>query len=288
MSDRGPTPPSSEAAAPFPEQPTASAPHPAPSAEPSTPLPARSPEPSAPHPASSAEPSTPHPASSAGPSTAPGQPFEINDRPFSLTGQDQDQIDQYGEADPARRPKSRVRRIVLLSLLGVGVAGAAALLFAGWQISSQKDATLTAPTRIGSLTLDESEDGKSTADYLQTALAAEVSLDKTVGAVYSDTAKNNVLFLGGTGLIWSPEKDLDTTFGLISDKQGAVTGLHKVDAGRLGGVMKCGTTKSDNGDLAVCGWSDHGSVALAMFPGHSENESAALLLQIRDAAEKRS
>ena len=266
MSDRGPTPPSSEAAAPFPEQPTASAPHPAPNPEPSTPL----------------------PAPSAEPSTASAQPFEINDRPFSLTGQDQEQLDQYGEAGPAGRPKSRVRRIVLLSLLGVGVAGAAALLFTGWQISSQKDATLTAPTRIGSLTLDQSEDGKSTADYLQTALAAEVSLDKTVGAVYSDTAKNNVLFLGGTGLIWSPEKDLDTTFGLISDKQGAVTGLHKVDAGRLGGVMKCGTTKSDNGDLAVCGWSDHGSVALAMFPGHSENESAALLLQIRDATEKRS
>ena len=142
------------------------------------------------------------------------------------------------------------------------------------------------PVRCTSSTT--SEDGKSTADYLQTALAVEVSLDKTVGAVYADPAKNNVLFLGGTGLIWSPEKDLNTTFGLISDKQGAVTGLHKVDAGNLGGVMKCGTTKSDNGDLAVCGWADHGSVALAMFPGHSEQESAALLLQIRDATEKRS
>jgi hypothetical protein len=172
-------------------------------------------------------------------------------------------------------------------LLGVGVAGAAALLYAGWQVSSQKDATLTAPARIGSLTLDESEDGKSTADYLQTALAAEVSLDKTVGAVYSDTTKNNVLFLGGTGLIWSPEKDLDTTFGLISDKQGAVTGLHKVDAGSLGGTMKCGTTKSDNGTLAVCGWADHGSLALAMFPNQPESAAAPLLRTIRDATQKR-
>lgn len=217
-----------------------------------------------------------------------GQPFEITDQPFSLTGFGPDQTDEDHDGDGAPRPKSRVRRIVLLSLLGVGVAGAAALLYAGWQVNSQKDATLTAPAQIGSLTLDQSEDGKSTADYLQSALAAEVSLDKTVGAVYSDSAKNNVLFLGGTGLIWSPEKDLDTTFGLISDKQGAVTGLHKVDAGELGGTMKCGTTKSDNGDLAVCGWADHGSVALAMFPGHTEKESATLLLQIRDATQKRS
>jgi hypothetical protein len=256
MSDRGSTHPSSDADTPIPEQPAASSPRPAADGE---------------------------------PSVDPGRPFEINDRPFSLTGdQDQDQPHEYGEADAARRPKSRVRRIVLLSLLGVGVAGAAALIYTGWQISSQKDATLTTPAQIGALTLDVSEDGKSTADYLQTALTAEVSLDKAVGAVYADAAKNNVLFLGGTGLIWSPAKDLDTAFGLISDKQGAVTGLHKVDAGRLGGTMKCGTTKSDDGDLAVCGWADHGSVALAMFPGHSETESAALLLQIRDATEKRS
>jgi hypothetical protein len=249
MSDRGSTHPSSDADAPLAESPAASSPLPA--------------------------------------ETGP-QPFEINDRPFSLTGLDQDETDQGGDENDARRPRSKVRRIVLLSLLAVGLAGAAALLYAGWQISSQKDATLTAPARIGSLTLDDSEDGKSTADYLQTALAAEVNLDKTVGAVYTDAAKNNVLFLGGTGLIWSPEKDLDTTFSLISDNQGAVTDLHKVDAGALGGTMKCGTTKSDDGDLAVCGWADHGSVALAMFPGHSAKESAALLLQIRDAAQKRS
>ena len=250
MSDRGSTHPSSDADAAFTEPPAASSPRPAQSDE--------------------------QPA-------APGRPFEINDQPLSLTRTDQDETDD----DRSPRPKSRVRRIILLSLLAVGVAGAGTLIYAGWQISSQKDATLATPAQIGSLTLDQSEDGKSTADYLQTALTAEVSLDKAVGAVYADTAKNNVLFLGGTGLIWSPEKDLDTAFGLISDKQGAVTGLHKVDAGALGGTMKCGTTKSDDGDLAVCGWADHGSVALAMFPGHSTADSAALLLQMRDATEER-
>jgi hypothetical protein len=217
------------------------------------------------------------------------QPFEINDRPFSLTGFDEDRTDQGQDEneDETKHRRSKVRRTVLAALLAVGLAGAAALLYAGWQISSQKDATLTAPAQIGSLTLDESEDGRSTADYLQTALAAEVDLDKTVGAVYADAARNNVLFLGGTGLIWSPEKNLDAALGLIADNQGPVTGLHQVDAGELGGTMKCGTTKSDDGDLAVCGWADHGSVALAMFPGHSTSESATLLLKIRDATESR-
>jgi hypothetical protein len=181
-----------------------------------------------------------------------------------------------------------VRRILLTALLAIGLAGAAALAYAGWQIGSQKDATLTTPATIGPLHLDESEDGRSTADYLQTALAAEVDLDKVIGAVYLDGTSKNVLFLGGTGLIWTPETDLDAAFSLIADNEGAVTGVHKVDAGKLGGTMKCGTTKSDDGDLTVCGWSDHGSLALAMFTNRSESDSATLLRQVRDAAQKRS
>jgi hypothetical protein len=221
------------------------------------------------------------------------QPYEPAEEPFELSAEEPFELGVMGAADDdapevaARHPRSRVRRIVLSSLLAVGVAGAAALGYAAWQITSQKDATLTLPARIGSLSLDDSEDGKSTADYLQTALAAEVKLDKTVGAVYTDDADKSVLLLGGTGLIWTPESDLDTAFGLIADAQSAVTGLHEVDAGPLKGTMKCGVTKSDDTDLTVCGWADHGSLALAMFPDRSEADSAKLLRQIRDTTEKR-
>ena len=58
-------------------------------------------------------------------------------------------------------------------------------------------------------------------------------------------------------------------------------------AGKLGGTMKCGTTVTDDGNMSVCGWADHGSLALAMFPNRSQDESAKLLVQIRDASQKR-
>ena len=209
------------------------------------------------------------------------QPFEIGE-PFNLTVQD--------DGKPAAtepKPRSRVRKILLTALLAIALAGAGTLGYAGWQVLSQKNATLTTPGQIGTLTLDQSDDGKQTADYLQTALSAEVNLNKAVGAVYNDGTSGSVLFFGGTATIWSPEKDLDTAFGLISDKQGAVIGLHKVDPGKFGGTMKCGTTKSDDGNLSVCGWADHGSLALAMFPSRSEPASATLLRQIRDATQKR-
>jgi hypothetical protein len=188
-------------------------------------------------------------------------------------------------ADPKSRPRTRV--LIMAPLLAVALAGAGALGYAAYQIISEKDAKLSTPAQISGLRLDDSEDGKSTADYLRTALAAEVDLDETVGAVYRDDLGKNILLFGGTTLFWTPEDDLDTAFNLISDNAGAVTGLHDVPAGDLGGTMKCGTTKSDDGELPVCGWADHGSLALAMFPSRTVAEAPTLMRDIRNAVETR-
>ncbi len=205
--------------------------------------------------------------------------MEIAADPFSLTESAEQQPEE-------RKPQSRTRTIVLGSLLAVGLAGASVLGYVGWQISSQKDATLTVPAKVAGLTVDSSDDGRSTADYLQTALSADVDLDHAVGAVLTD-GSGDVLFFGGTTLFWTPEDDLTTAFGLVSDDQGAVTDLHDVPAGPLGGTMKCGTTEADGAEMPVCGWADHGSLALAMFPGRTVDDSARLLRDIRTASQTR-
>jgi hypothetical protein len=205
-------------------------------------------------------------------------PVEITPEPFALA-------EPTGERTSG--PRSRTRTIVLSSLLAVGLAGASVIGYAGWRIASQKDATLAVPTKVAGLTVDDSEDGRATGDYLQTALSAEVALDDAVGVVLTDESGKDVLFFGGTTLIWMPESDLKTAFGLISDEQGAVTGLHDVPAGPLGGTMKCGTTRSSGADMPVCGWADHGSLALAMFPDRTEADAATLFEEIRSAAQKR-
>lgn len=214
-----------------------------------------------------------------------GRTFELSDDPFPLTGSD-DEGDDRGRT-PQR--SSRTKRIVLAGLLAIGVAGAAVIGTSAVRIVNQKDASLVAPPEVGTLRIDRSENGLQTADYLSTALSADVDLDRSIGAVYTDggTSERGVLFFGGTTLIWTPEADLDTAFNLIADDQGAVTGLHDVDAGELGGTMKCGATESPEGDISVCGWADHGSLALAMFPNRTEDESAQLLLDIRNAAQTR-
>ncbi|GAA0474860.1 hypothetical protein Ade02nite_40780 [Paractinoplanes deccanensis] len=219
--------------------------------------------------------------------TAESRPIDIGtvDRPEPAFADDLPPGEEA--ADEKSRRRVPARRIALGVVLAVGLAGAVAFGRTGWQIYTQKDATLSAPAQIGGLTLDDSASGQETAEYLRTALAAEVELDKAVGAVYRDTAGKNVLFLGGTNLFWTPSDDLDTAFGLISDNEGAVTGLHDVDAGPLGGTMKCGNTKTEDGALTVCGWADHGSLAMAMFPDRTEPEAATLFREIRSTAQTR-
>ncbi|GAA3947016.1 hypothetical protein Aau02nite_69080 [Amorphoplanes auranticolor] len=206
--------------------------------------------------------------------------MEIAADPFPLT-------ESAGEEKEERKPRSRTKTIVLSAMLAVGLAGASVLGYVGWRIASQKDATLTVPANVAGFTVDSSDEGRNTAEYLQTALSADVQLDRAVGAVFTDGSANDILFFGGTTLFWTPEDDLVTAFDLVSDEQGSVTGLHDVPAGPLGGTMKCGTTKADDTDMPVCGWADHGSLALAMFPGRTVEDSAKLLSEIRSAAQTR-
>ncbi len=222
------------------------------------------------------------PAGPSGPGATESQPIEVGNGPFGLTGSDDDQ-------PTGKTPPSRTRTIVMSILLAVTLAGVGVIGYTAWRISSQKDATLTAPKQVAGLTIDESDDGRQTAEYLATALSADVDFDKAVGAVYTDPAAagRSVLFFGGTTLIWTPGSDLDTAFELVGDDQGAVTGLRDVDPGALGGAMRCGSTKSDDGDLTVCGWADHGSLALALFPNRPLDDSAALLREIRSATQTR-
>lgn len=198
--------------------------------------------------------------------------------------------EEEGQEQKPAAKRRRTKAIVLGSLLVVGLAGAAVVGTAGWRILQQKDATLDTPSEVAGLRLDSSERARTTADYLRTAISARIDLDESIGAVYADpaSADRSVLVFGGTTLLWSPEKDLDSLFDVLSDDTGEVTGLKEVSAGDLGGVMKCGESTSPDGAMSVCGWADHGSVVIAMFPGRGQDDSATLLRTIRDTIQTRS
>jgi hypothetical protein len=192
-------------------------------------------------------------------------------------------------SEAGHRPWSRRRKVVLGGLLAAAVAAVAVSGPTAWQVITQRDARLTVPASVAGLARDNSSNAADTIDYLRTGLVTDVQLDRTVGAAYRDPADHNrsVLLVGGTALIWRPGSELDSALTLLSDSGGGLTGVHDVDAGGLGGTMKCGSTTLDQQTLAVCGWADHGSLALAMFPGSGVDEAADLLRRIRPAVQSR-
>jgi hypothetical protein len=184
----------------------------------------------------------------------------------------------------------RPRNLVLISLgvvllLVIGIFGPTA-----WEVWAERDVHIATPARINSLELDDSQGAHDTVDYMQNAIKTSVTLDRTTGAVYAESSgdSKSVVFVGGTGTLVTPNEALDKSFGLITDEAGGVDGVHEVEAGPLGGTMKCGTTTTDGNGMAVCGWADHGSLGIAMFPNRKVDESAELLRTMRKAMQTRS
>jgi hypothetical protein len=188
---------------------------------------------------------------------------------------------------PAARKPQRLWILAAILAAAVLVIGA----FFGpttMRVIAQKDATLAMPDTIGNLTRDDSDAAKATATDLVTALRASIELDASQGAVYSNEDQTVMLF-GGTTLLWNPEQELDTVLTLMEDKdEQGLRDLKMVDPGPLGGIMKCGLSEALSASaMAICGWADHGSIALALFPAHTADEAAALLRDLRAASLKR-
>ncbi|HTF07734.1 MAG TPA: hypothetical protein VK659_06125 [Asanoa sp.] len=214
----------------------------------------------------------------------PGDPIDVTPPVWAASP------DAPEEDDGPRPPMSRRRKIVLGSVAVVVLAGLLGVGIWGGGIISQQDTTMSTPTKVAGLTRDNSSEAEATAEDLRAAFAAGIDLNGSVGAVYTDPAGANrsVLFFGGTALLWSPAKDLDTLFKLIGDESGEVAGVHEVPAGDLGGVMKCGTTPvDDGGSMAVCGWADHGATGMALFPSRSPEEAGKLMREMRGAVQSR-
>lgn len=197
------------------------------------------------------------------------------------------------EVVPDQPPRSRpIRRVALIG----AAALAAVLLVVGilygptmWQVFQQRNTTISTPAQVAGLELDQSDDAKSTAEYIRDAIASSTSLSKSVGGVYAAPGdkSHSVMFVGGTAHLWKPTDVLNDVFKTITDDTGGVRNIRDIAPGSFGGVMRCGTTATQDGDMPVCGWADHGCVAVALFPGRSLDDAEKLMRDFRPVVQRR-
>jgi hypothetical protein len=194
--------------------------------------------------------------------------------------------DEYDEDKPTRKPRKR------WIFLGVLAAMAAMVLIMVsptlLRVMAQNGATLTMPEKVGQLTRVEGPSAQTSANNLVTMLRAAIDLERSEGAIYTDDNDQIIMLFGGTALLWNPEQELDAVLNLMLDNdEEAIRGMTTVDAGPLGGVMKCAPTDDQVVVTAICGWADHGSIALAVFQGRSHEEAAKIMRELRAASLQR-
>jgi hypothetical protein len=147
-------------------------------------------------------------------------------------------------------------------------------------------ASITADADVPGLSRSTDANRQQVADQLLGAVESEQWDEESVSVLYTDQRQRGATLLATTRFVFDPEKDLTASFTRLSDRL-KIREDAAVDAGDLGGHQRCGTGTLNGRTVAVCGWADHGSLAVLVTAGRSVPETAALLGTVRGAVLKR-
>jgi hypothetical protein len=197
-------------------------------------------------------------------------------------------VNPYPYAAPPAAPRRRRRRwpwwLLFWFLAAVACCGGATL----WArpFTEEYPASIAAEADVPGLTHSTDSARQKTADQLLGKVESEQWDEGSLSVLYTDNRQRGATLLATTRFIWNPKKDLTARFAdLTGDLK--TTGDAEVDAGPLGGYKRCGTGTLSGRTVAVCGWADHGSLAVGVFGNRSVDESSTLLDTIRGAVLKR-
>ena len=191
----------------------------------------------------------------------------------------------YGSPPPAPRRRRRWPWWLLFWFLAAVACCGGATLWAR-PFTDEYPASIAAEADVPGLTRSKDAARQKTADALLGKVESEQWDEASASVLYTDNRQRGATLLATTRFIWNPEKDLTARFAdLTGDLK--ITGDAEVDAGPLGGYKRCGTGTLSGRTVAVCGWADHGSLAVAVFGSRTVDESSTLLDTIRGAVLKR-
>ncbi|GIJ75315.1 hypothetical protein [Virgisporangium ochraceum] len=189
---------------------------------------------------------------------------------------------------PPRAPRRRRRRWpwwLLFWFLAFAACCGGVTLWAR-PFVDQYPASIATEADVPGLTRSKDDSRQKTADALLGKVESEQWDEASYSVLYTDNRNRGATLLATTRFVFDPEKDLTARFAdLTGDLK--ITGDAAVDAGTLGGYKRCGTGTLNGRTVAVCGWADHGSLAVAVFGNRSVDESSTLLDTIRGAVLKR-
>jgi hypothetical protein len=176
--------------------------------------------------------------------------------------------------------------MLLLAVLCAGCCGAsyawARPYWVQYPASVQVDATVPGLTRTNDTA------AKKAATDVQKALTSDHLDESGFTVTYTDASNKSlrVLVAGATRFITDPTRDLEASIGKLPAALQVGT-VRDIDPGTFGGEQRCAAARYDSRSATVCGWADHGVIALAVFPGKSLEQAGTLTHNIRGSIVRR-
>jgi hypothetical protein len=188
---------------------------------------------------------------------------------------------------PRKRGKGWIIALSVVGIVLLGCCGTGAAIVAPFV--GEYPATVDAPAHLAGMDKLRNPQSELFSAQMAKQLKRDTSADTAVAGQYATPGDppNTVVVVAATGLIFSPGKEVASAFHGMEDGGLVVTDQRAYDAGRLGGVVRCGLSSNHGDALSVCVWGDHGSVGLALFQGREVAESARLFVRIREEMVKR-
>lgn len=151
-----------------------------------------------------------------------------------------------------------------------------------------EDVTVVEPKTLGGRPKLDNDAFSEVTDTMEDSLLTSYpGATKSFGAFYGTPAKKNmVMAIAVAAPIPNPKLELDKNFTNMSLTGLAVDDVATVDAGALGGQAKCGNSETSGIDLAVCVWSDDGSVGMLVWYYSSASKAKAEFPKLRAQMEQ--
>jgi hypothetical protein len=198
---------------------------------------------------------------------------------------------------PAPKKKSSALKIVLVvvgivALLCVA-GGVVAFVVAGDKVKEVVDATkitVVEPETLGGRPKASDPALQSSISGLDGIMSDLPGATGSVGAIYGDPKEQDVVMVAAASSINGSAQDRFDQFSTGLGGAGGIKidNLTDTEPGPLGGIAKCGDTNTAGVPMAVCIWSDNGSVGMLamMFKEKADLESE--FVSLRGEIEKKS
>lgn len=134
---------------------------------------------------------------------------------------------------------------------------------------------------------DEQFAGMST--ELKSSLSSYPGATNSIGALYGTVSKKDIVVVAAAEApIDNPQTSLTQTFSSLGIGGLKVSNITAASTGSLGGAAKCGSSSTSGLDMAICAWSDEGSLGMIIWYDKTVSKAKSEFPKLRAQVEKKS